>query len=135
MYGSPRRGLSPFMLCRRDDLTRTQLRAQLAELRPCELVLPSAPLSEASHKVLKAALRSPRTSRYHAADSAASVVAMLEERGYFAQWPEVLKVGPGAHPCLLAKSFLSIIPFQGRWRTGTIATADMGHAHHAGLSG
>ena len=79
--------------CRSDDLTRTQLRAQLAEMRPCELVLPGAPLSEATRKVLKAALRQPRTSRYSAPDSAESVLEMLEERGYFDKWPEVLKVG------------------------------------------
>ena len=93
MHMLSRRVSTPCMLRRRDDLTRTQLRAQLAELRPRELVLPGAPLSEATHKVLKAALRSPRTSTYNAADNAASVIAMLEERGYFAQWPEVLKVG------------------------------------------
>lgn len=84
--------------CRRDDLTRTQLRAQLAEMRPCELVLPSSPLSEATRKVLKAALRSPRTSRYSTAERAASIVEMLEEKGYFVQWPEVLTVGSGLLP-------------------------------------
>ena len=73
-------------------MTRTQLRAQLAEMRPCELVLPSAPLSEATRKVLKAALRQPRISKYSAPDSAESVVEMLEETGYFDEWPEVLKV-------------------------------------------
>ena len=78
--------------CRSDDLTRTQLRAQLAEMRPCELVLPSAPLSEATRQVLKAALRQPRTSRYSAPDTAESVIEMLEEAGYFEEWPEVLKV-------------------------------------------
>lgn len=80
------------MACRRDDLTRTQLRAQLAEMRPCELVLPSAPLSEATRRVLKAALRSPRTSRYAAPDAPGAVLDMLQEKGYFCEWPEVLKV-------------------------------------------
>ena len=79
-------------LCRSDDLTRTQLRAQLAEMRPRELVLPAAPLSEATRQVLKAALRQPRTSRYSAPDTAESVIEMLEEAGYFEEWPEVLKV-------------------------------------------
>ena len=73
-------------------MTRTQLRAQLAEMRPCELVLPSTPLSEATRKVLKAALRQPRTSRYSAPDTAEGVIEMLEETGYFDEWPEVLKV-------------------------------------------
>ena len=73
-------------------MTRTQLRAQLAEMRPCELVLPGTPLSEATRKVLKAALRQPRTSKYSAPDSAESVIEMLEETGYFDEWPEVLKV-------------------------------------------
>ena len=91
----------PASLCRRDDLTRTQLRAQLAEMRPCELVLPSAPLSEATRKVLKAALRSPRTSKYSATASAASVLEMMEEKSYFAQWPEVLKVGLCAYSDLV----------------------------------
>ena len=85
-------------MCRRDDLKRTQLRAQLAEMRPCELVLPSVPLSEATRKVLKAALRSPRTSKYSAAADAASVIETLEEKSYFVQWPEVLKVGLNCLP-------------------------------------
>ena len=99
---------------RRDDLTRTQLRAQLAEMRPCELVLPSAPLSEATRKVLKAALRAPRTSKYSAAASAASVIETLEEKSYFGQWPEVLKVGMIAHLDLLGGSVA------GAWRRATL---------------
>ena len=61
-------------------------------MRPCELVLPSNLLSEATRKVLKAALRSPRTSEYSTADNAEGVIEMLEEKSYFAQWPEFLKV-------------------------------------------
>ena len=33
---------------RHDDVTRSQLRAQLAEMRPAELVLPTGGLSEAT---------------------------------------------------------------------------------------
>lgn len=74
-------------------MTRTQLRAQLAEMRPRELVLPAAPLSEATRRVLKAALRQPRTSAYSAPDAPDSVIEMLDETGYFEKWPEVLQVG------------------------------------------
>ena len=91
---------------RRDDLTRSQLRAQLAEMRPAELVLPSAPLGEASRKVLKAALRLPRTCRYSAAESSTEIIGMLEERGYFAQWPEVLKVGLSPSTCSSTQKLL-----------------------------
>ena len=110
--------------CRRDDLTRTQLRAQLAEMRPCELVLPSLPLSEATRKVLKAALRSPRTSKYSAADSAASVVEMLEEKEYFVQWPEVLTVGSGHLPPslggLIVLIFANLFLFTNSWTAGQL---------------
>jgi len=46
------RDLMPAVLwCRQDDETRTQLRAQLAEMRPVEVVLPAGGLSEATQKV------------------------------------------------------------------------------------
>lgn len=84
-------------------MTRSQLRAQLAEMRPVELVLPAGGVSEATQRVLKAALRGPRTNRAAAPASAADVVAELDDRDYFSRaagkepgsrdvWPTLLKV-------------------------------------------
>jgi hypothetical protein len=72
-------------------------------MRPAELVLPSGALSEATQRVLKAALRGPRTNRLAAPASAADVSAELDERDYFSRaagiepgsrdaWPALLKV-------------------------------------------
>ncbi|CAL8470971.1 g10513 [Coccomyxa elongata] len=85
-----------------DDVTRSQLRAQLAEMRPVELVLPAGGLGEATQRVLKAALRGPRTNRPAALASAADVVTELDDRDYFSRaagkepgsrdaWPTLLK--------------------------------------------
>jgi hypothetical protein len=43
-------------------------------------------------RVLKAALRSPRSSKYAPPEGADSVLDMLDEKGYFAEWPGVLRV-------------------------------------------
>ena len=43
-------------------------------------------------RVLKAALRLPRSSKYAPPEGADSVLDMLDEKGYFAVWPGVLKV-------------------------------------------
>ncbi len=94
--------------CRHDDLTRSQLRAQLAEMRPSELVLPAGGLSEATQRVLKAALRGPRTNRLAAPASAADVIDELDTRDYFSRaagmepgsrdaWPSLLKVRETVH--------------------------------------
>ena len=55
-------------------------------------------------RVLKAALRSPRSSKYAPPDGADSVLDMLGEKGYFAEWPGVLKVTdfPADAPCATA---------------------------------
>ncbi|EIE20176.1 hypothetical protein COCSUDRAFT_18682, partial [Coccomyxa subellipsoidea C-169] len=96
-----------------DDLTRSQLRAQLAEMRPSELVLPAGGLSEATQRVLKAALRGPRTNRLAAPASAADVIHELDTRDYFScaagmeagsrdAWPSLLKEPAEAEAALLA---------------------------------
>ena len=46
--------------CRTDDELRTNLRSQLAALRPVEVVIPSKGLSAQTRKVLQASLRKPR---------------------------------------------------------------------------
>ncbi len=43
-------------------------------------------------RVLKAALRSPRSSKFAPPEGADKVLDMLDEKGYFAEWPAVLKV-------------------------------------------
>jgi hypothetical protein len=95
-----------------DDAGRTLLRAQLAELRPVELVLPREGLSEGTRKVLKAALRAPRTNLYAPLPSAVDVVGRLESRAYFGHegadpadrecWPKVIRVSHwDRHPLMI----------------------------------
>lgn len=96
---------------REDDESRSQLRSRLAEVRPVELVLPKQDLSEATRRVLKAALRAPRVNRLPCAESAERVVEDLAAGAYFggevqqaerdsegdaprSGWPPLVKVRP-----------------------------------------
>lgn len=60
---------------------RSSLRAQLAALRPTELILPSQGISSVTKKVLTATLRSPRINRLPVDSSFWSANKTLQELG------------------------------------------------------
>ncbi len=62
---------------------RTGLRAHLAELRPVEVTLARHGLSEATRKVLRAGLRSPRVNEVNSFWDAAKTLEEIKEAGYF----------------------------------------------------
>ena len=71
---------------RTDDEMRSGLRAQLAALRPVEVVLPSSGLSATTRKVLMGTLRNPRVNELPPGDgfwSAQNTLAELDKAAYF----------------------------------------------------
>ena len=62
---------------------RTNLRAQLSALRPCEVVIPATGISSLTRKVLMASLRKPRVNTVPDPWSAAQTIRDINDAKYF----------------------------------------------------
>jgi len=62
---------------------RTNLRAQLSALRPCEVVLPATGVSSLTRKVLMASLRKPRINSLPDPWSSTRTLREIDDADYF----------------------------------------------------